>query len=103
MTDYYLRTNTEAQMVAAFAAIGVQVSGIDGECNSLDGQRIDIGWIGPVVIPITNGEDPTIQEPPFVDNRFHVNLRVAGELTPAQIAALPILDPPPSHPMRVWA
>ena len=103
MTDYYLRTNTEAQMVAAFAAIGVQVSGIDGECNSLDGQRIDIGWIGPVVIPITNGEDPTIQEPPFVDNRFHVNLRVAGELTPEQIEALPILDPPPSQPMRVWA
>jgi hypothetical protein len=103
MTDYYLRTDTEAQMVAAFAAIGVEVSGIDGECNSLDGQRIDIGWIGPVFIPITNGEDPTIQEPPFVDNRFHANLRVAGELTPAQIAALPILDPPPSHPMRVWA
>jgi len=103
MIDYYLRTDTKAQMVAAFAAIGVQVSGIDGECNSLDGQRIDIGWIGPVVIPITNGEDPTIQEPPFVDNRFHANLRVSGELTPAQIAALPILDPPPSQPMRVWA
>jgi hypothetical protein len=103
MTDYYLRTNTEAQMVEAFAAIGVEVSGIDGECNSLDGQRIDIGWIGPVIIPITNGENPTIQEPKFVDNRFHANLRVAGELTPAQIAALPILDPPPSQPMRVWA
>jgi len=103
MSDYYLRTNTEEQMVEAFAAIGVEVSGIDGECHSLDGQRIDIGWIGPVIIPITNGEDPTIQEQPFVDNRFHANLRVAGELTPAQIAALPILDPPPSHPMRVWA
>jgi len=103
MIDYYLRTNTEARMVEAFAAIGVSVQRIDGECHELDGQRIDIGWIGPVIIPITNGEDPTIQEPPFVDNRFHANLRVAGELTPAQIAALPILDPPPSQPMRVWA
>lgn len=103
MMDYYLRTDTEAEMVEAFASIGVQVSGIDGECIRLDGNRIDIGWIGKVIIAITNGEDPTIQEPPFVDNRFHVNLRVAGELTEAQIAALPILDPSPSHPMRVWA
>jgi hypothetical protein len=28
---------------------------------------------------------------------------VAGELTQEQVAELPILDPPPSHPMRVWA
>jgi len=103
MTDYYLRTNTESQMVDAFASIGVEVNCIDGERNILDGKRIDIGWIGPVTIPITNGEDPTIQEPPFVDNRFHVNLRVEGELTKAQITLLPILDPPPSSPMRVWA
>jgi hypothetical protein len=97
MTDYYLRTDTEAQMVEAFAAIGVEVSGIDGECNSLDGQRIDIGWIGPVT-----WTDPTTEQTQ-TDARFHANLRVAGELTSTQIAALPILDPPPSQPMRVWA
>jgi hypothetical protein len=97
MTDYYLRTNTEAQMVAAFAAIGVPVQRIDGECHSLDGQRIDIGWIGPVT-----WTDP-VTEQPQTDNRFHANLRVAGELTEAQAAELPILDPAPSIPMRVWA
>jgi hypothetical protein len=97
MTDYYLRTNTEARMVEAFAAIGVDVQRIDGECHSLDGQRIDIGWIGPVTwIDAATGQ-------PQTDNRFHANLRVAGELTPDQIDTLPILDPPPSHPMRVWA
>jgi hypothetical protein len=90
-------------MVRAFADIGVDVKKIDGECLVLDGQRIDIGWIGPVSIPITTGENPTIEEPPFVDNRFHVNLRVAGKLTEDQLAALPILDPPPAQPMRVWA
>jgi len=95
MTDYYLRTNTESRMVEAFAAIGVTVHRIDGECHSLDGQRIDIGWIGPVT-RIVDGE-------PFTDARFHANLRVAGELTEAQAAALPILDPAPSIPMRVWA
>jgi hypothetical protein len=95
MSDYYLRTETEAQMIRAFADIGVEVKRVDGERNSLDGQRIDIGWIGPVT-RIVDGE-------PVTDARFHANLRVAGELTPEQIEALPILDPPPSSPMRVWA
>jgi hypothetical protein len=40
---------------------------------------------------------------PVTDARFHANLRVDGELTEAQAAELPILDPPPSIPMRVWA
>lgn len=97
MSDYYLRTNTEEQMVEAFAAIGVEVSGIDGECHSLDGQRIDIGWIGPVT-----WTDPETKQTE-ADARFHANLRVAGELTAAQAAELPILDPAPSIPMRVWA
>lgn len=97
MSDYYLRSNTETQMVEAFAAIGVAVQRIDGECHSLDGNRIDIGWIGPVtwIDPVT-GQTQT-------DSRFHANLRVAGELTAEQVAELPILDPPPSVPMRVWA
>ena len=97
MIDYYLRTNTETQMVEAFASIGVQVEGVDGEVNAINGQRIDIGWIG-----LVTWIDP-VTEQPQTDSRFHANLRVAGELTPAQIAALPILDPPPSQPMRVWA
>jgi hypothetical protein len=97
MTDYYLRSNTETQMAEAFDAIGVAVQRIDGECHSLDGQRIDIGWIGPVTwIDAATGQ-------PQTDSRFHVNLRVAGELTEAQTAELPILDPAPSTPMRVWA
>jgi hypothetical protein len=95
MSDYYLRTETELQMMRSFAAIGVAVERIDGECHELDGKRIDIGWIGPVT-RIVDGESVT-------DSRFHANLRVAGELTPEQIEALPILDPPPSIPMRVWA
>jgi hypothetical protein len=97
MTDYYLRTNTEARMVEAFAAIGVDLQRIDGECHELDGQRIDIGWIGPVTwIDAATGQLQT-------DSRFHANLRVAGELTEAQAAELPILDPAPSTPMRFWA
>ena len=97
MSDYYLRSNTETQMVEAFAAIGVDIQRIDGECHSLDDQRIDIGWIGPVtwIDPVTGQ--------PQTDTRFHANLRVAGELTEEQAAELPILDPAPSVPMRIWA
>lgn len=97
MKDYFLRTNTETQMVLAFAAIGVDVQRVDGECHSLDGQRIDIGWIGPVT-----WIDPSTGQPQ-TDTRFHANLRVANELTAEQAAELPILDPPPSVPMRIWA
>jgi len=97
MTDYYLRSNTETQMAEAFDAIGVTVQRIDGECHELDGQRIDIGWIGPVT-----WTDPATEQTQ-TDSRFHANLRVAGELTEAQAAELPILDPAPSTPMRVWA
>lgn len=97
MSDYYLRTDTEAQMVAAFKSIGILVLGLDGEVHELNGQRIDIGWIGPVtwIDPVT--------EKTNADARFHVNLRVCGELTSSQITALPVLNPPPSTPMRVWA
>ena len=99
MSDYYLRSNTETQMVEAFAAIGVDIQRIDGECHSLDGQRIDIGWIGPISRPDPNNPEGA----PIVDTRFHANLRVAGELTEEQAAELPILDPAPSVPMRIWA
>jgi hypothetical protein len=102
MTDYYLRTNTEAAMANAFLAAGITISNtdgqiIDGTVIDHNGIRLDLGWIGPVT-----WTDPETEQTQ-TDARFHANLRVAGELTPAQIAALPILDPPPSHPMRVWA
>lgn len=97
MSDYYLRTDTEAQMARAFADIGIAVKRIDGEAHELDGQRIDIGWIGPVTwIDQVTGQ-------PQADSRFHANMRVSGELTAEQIDALPILNPPPATPMRVWA
>jgi len=35
------------------------------------------------------------------DSRYHANLRVCGDLT--QLDELPILDPAPTTPMRVFA
>ena len=99
MSDYYLRANTKAAMQNAFLAAGITVQGIDGEVVDFGGIRLDIGWIGPVV-----RLDPADPEGPLiVDNRYHANLRVGGELPAEVLAELPILDPSPTHPMRVWA
>lgn len=99
MIDYYLRANTEAAMKNAFLAAGIEVTGIDGEVVDFNGTRLDIDWIGP-----TSRPDPADPEgPPIVDNRYHANLRVSGTLPVEVLSELPILDPPPSNPMRVWA
>lgn len=99
MTDYYLRANTEAAMKNAFLAAGIEVTGIDGEVVDFNGIRLDIGWLGPISRP-----DPADPEgPPIVDSRYHANLRVSGTLSVEVLSELPILDPPPSNPMRVWA
>ena len=99
MIDYYLRTNTKAAMQNAFLAAGIAVQGIDGEVVDFNGIRLDIGWLGPISRPDPN--DP--EGPPIVDNRYHANLRVEGELPPEVLEELPILDPSPSNPIRVWA
>ena len=99
MIDYYLRANTEAAMKNAFLAAGITVEGIDGEVVDFNGIRLDIGWLGPVSRPDPN--DP--EGSPIVDNRYHANLRAVGELPLEVLQELPILDPAPKHPMRVWA
>lgn len=98
MNDYYLRTSTEAAMKNAFLAAGIQVTGLDGEVVWLDGIRLDIGWLGAISKP-----DPDPELPPVIDSRYHANLRVSGALPTEVLAQLPILDPPPSNPVRVWA
>ena len=37
------------------------------------------------------------------DSRYHANLRVCGGETQDQLSELPILDPAPTTPMRVFA
>jgi hypothetical protein len=100
MIDYYLRTTTEAAMANAFLAAGITIPTVDGQIIDgtvidYNGIRLDLGWIGPVT--------RIVDEEPVTDNRFHANLRVSGELPPEVLAELPILDPPPAVPMRVWA
>lgn len=83
MTDFYLRTDTEAAMNAALIAAAVT----DTEGNPYPGMELS------VIGKIAKDE----QELPG----WHVNLRVTGELLDSQVAELPAIAKP-SHPVRVW-
>ena len=94
MTDYFLRTSTKSNMEACLIAAGVATRNASGDIiGQWDGGRVDIDFIGSIY---SDGE--------VVDSRYHANLRVSGgDLTQDQLAELPILDPAPTTPMRVFA
>ena len=93
MIDYFLRTSTKSNMEACLIAAGIATRNASGEIVAQwDGGRVDIDFIGSIYF---DGE--------VVDSRYHTNLRVCGDLTQDQLDKLPILDPAPNTPMRVFA
>lgn len=102
MTDYYLRTTSKSLMESAFIRSGVALRQASGEIvgSSWDGIRADLDMIG-AILPTLDKDGATIDAG---DSRYHANLRVSGgELTQDQLSELPILDPAPTTPMRVFA
>jgi len=93
MIDYFLRTSTKSNMESCLLAAGVATRNAIGDIiGQWDGGRVDIDFIGYIYF-----------EGDVVDSRYHANLRVCGELTQDQLDELPILDPAPTTPMRVFA
>ena len=93
MIDYFLRTSTKSNMEACLIAAGVAVRNASGDIiGQWDGGRVDIDFIGSIYF-----------EGDVIDSRYHANLRVCGDLTQDQLDELPILDPAPTTPMRVFA
>ena len=85
MIDYYLRTTTKSNMEACLFAAGIATVK-DGLLVVDETYTVDM-------VGAADG-----------DSRYHANLRVSGgDLTQDQLAELPILDPAPSTPMRVFA
>ena len=88
MIDYFLRTSTKLNMESCLIAAGVATRNASGDIiGQWDGGRVDIDFIGAA-------DD---------DSRYHANLRVCGDLAQDQLDELPILDPAPTTPMRVFA
>ena len=99
--DYLLRTTTEAQMDDALEAAGILVEQDMGEGElalmPVPGAYLD--RIGP--IPAPYDIEGNIVKPGHPE--YHANLRVTIELTEEQISWLPLVDPPPTIPYRVFA
>lgn len=98
--DYLLKTNTEFDMDTALEAAGLLVEQDIGE-----GELVLLPIVGVTVdrigsIPPQYGIDGNIEKPE--NSQYHANLRVNFELTEEQISALPIVDPPPAIPYRVF-
>ena len=93
MTDYFLRTSTKSNMESCLIAAGIATRNASGDMiGQWDGGRVDIDFIGSIYF-----------EGDVVDSRYHANLRVCGDLAQDQLDELPILDPAPTTPMRVFA
>jgi len=84
MIDYYLRTSTKSNMEACLFAAGIATIK-DGMLVVAETYTVDM-------VGAADG-----------DSRYHANLRVCRELTQDQLDELPILDPAPTTPMRVFA
>ena len=80
----------ESCLIAAGVATRNASGDIIGQWDG--GGRVDIDFIGSIYF-----------EGDVVDSRYHANLRVCGNLEQWQIYELPVLDPAPSTPMRVFA
>ena len=102
MTDYMLRTDTEAQMDDALEAAGLLVETDlgEGEIALVPAAGVTLDHIGPIPARL-DPEDPSVILKPG-DNRWHTNIRVTVELTQEQIDELPTFAPEPSVPYRVF-
>lgn len=80
-------------MESCLIAAGVATRNDSGDMiGQWEGGRVDIDFIGSIYF-----------ESDVVDSRYHANLRVCGDLAQDQLDELPILDPAPTTPMRVFA
>jgi hypothetical protein len=101
MTDFMLRTNTEAQMDDALETAGllVEVDQGDGELVLMPVAGCYVDRIGAIPAQL-DPEGDVIRDG---DSRYHLNLRVTIDLTAAQVALLPTFTPTPGVPYRVFA
>ena len=105
--DYFLKTTTESAMKQALVTAGLSFQEhdgkfVDGTTGFFNDTVLNLGWIGAVSLAIVTEDGGEIDEPPMIDSNFHANLRSSEPLPPEVVAMLPVIEPQPSHPMRVW-
>ena len=102
--DYQLRTDTKEETDAALVAAGILAEQVDeGVTTLVPTGLVAIDYIGSITKPAILDEEGVIETPASTDSRFHTNIRVCFEMTEEQIALLPVVDPAPAIPYRVFA
>ncbi len=108
-----LRTTTQAQMDDALEAAGILVEQDMGE-GELALMPVPGAYQGELALmpvpgayldrigPIPATLDPEGEVIKDGDSRYHANIRILFELTPEQLAELPLVVPAPSVPYRVF-
>ena len=93
MIDLYLKTDTEADMIAALTDVGI----INNEGFPITGVSLDHIGTFSRAIDYDNAGEPILADYPD----WHTNLR--GNFTDEQLTALELLSVQPAVPYRVWA
>jgi len=98
--DYLLRSTTESDLEDALIAAGLaeERTDEDGEVTVQPVAGVTLDRIG--AIPAQVDEEGIVIK--AGDGRFHANLRVSFPLDKTQEDELPLVDPPPSIPYRVF-
>lgn len=101
----FLRTDLASQMNQALIEAGILVQDYSGDIVAADGYAYDL--IGRIYKPtgqteiVDVGGIPSEEPIMAMSPGWHVN--ILGDLTDEQRNILPILDPPPVTPYRVFA
>lgn len=98
MHDYYLRSTNQTTMTDSLVEAGLMSMLVhdDGRTERFVVAGTTVAHIGPLAwLEYASGEVIAKSDP-----RWHTNLRTEIPLEDAQLAVLPILDPPPSNPVR---
>jgi hypothetical protein len=102
--DYQLRTDTKEETDAALVAAGILAEQVhEGVTTLVPTGLVAIDYIGSISKPPITDEEGVVITPGTTDSRFHTNIRVCFEMTEEQIELLPIVDPAPAIPYRVFA
>ena len=84
-------------MEACLIAAGIATRNASGDIiGQWDGGRVDIDFIGKIYGIVD-------EKSVVIDERYHANLRVSGDLAQEQLSELPILNPAPTTPMRIFS
>jgi hypothetical protein len=105
--DYYLRTETKEETDSILVSLGLlnETRLHNGSVVHTIPDDVSIDYIGEIIKFVINGTNPKTNIPnvsTIINPEFHTNIRVMFELTEDQVKQLPLVDPPPATPQRMF-